>query len=186
MASKPERIERRPASLLSPALEIRYSSRRRRTATAWWEGATLIVALPARMPLADREPTIQWLVDRSTRHRPNVHKGDAELLARACALAEGFRLGVEPASVRFVTNQSKRWGSCSPDSREIRLSDRLRLAPDWVVDAVLVHELAHLAHADHSSAFHELANRHPRQADATIFLEGFQLGLEGSKEFTDP
>ena len=46
-----------------------------------------------------------------------------------------------------------------------------------IIDAVLVHELAHLVEADHSSAFYEIANRHPRQEESALFLEGFALGL---------
>jgi len=46
-----------------------------------------------------------------------------------------------------------------------------------VLDATIVHELAHLLHADHSAAFHAVANRHPRQKDALVFLEGYSLGL---------
>jgi hypothetical protein len=53
----------------------------------------------------------------------------------------------------------------------------LRQCPEWVIDAVLVHELAHLIEADHSAAFYELANRHPRQAECALFLDGFALGL---------
>ena len=54
-----------------------------------------------------------------------------------------------PSSVRWVTNQQARWASCSPGSREIRVSSRLRQCPEWVIDAVLVHELAHLQEVDH-------------------------------------
>jgi predicted metal-dependent hydrolase len=77
-----------------------------------------------------------------------------------------------------VTNQEKRWGSCTAETGEIRLSHRLRGVPDWVLDAVLVHELAHLVHPDHSAAFHALADRYERQAEASVFLDGFALGLE--------
>ena len=85
--------------------------------------------------------------------------------------------GVRPASIRWVTNQNKRWGSCSNATGDIRISHRLRAVPEWVLDATIVHELAHLVHADHSPRFHAVANRHPRQQDALIFLEGYSLGL---------
>jgi len=174
----PAAVELRAASENAPSLEIRSSARRTKTATAWWEGSTLIVALPARVRGSEREQLIAWLVERSRRRRPALLSSDPELLERAIRLAETYDLGVVPASVRFVTNQRRRWGSCSVESGTIRLSDRLRAVPGWVLDAVLVHELAHLAVPDHSAAFHELADRHPRQRDATTFLDGYQLGLE--------
>ena len=174
----PAAVEHRAASDDAPSLEIRSSARRTKTATAWWEGSTLIVALPARVRGSEREQLIAWLVERSRRRRPALLSSDPELLERAIRLAATFDLGVVPTSVRFVTNQRRRWGSCSVESGTIRLSDRLRAVPGWVLDAVLVHELAHLAVPDHSAAFHELADRHPRQRDATTFLDGYQLGLE--------
>ena len=121
---------------------------------------------------------IDWLVERSSTRRPLRRAGDPELLERALGLVDDLELGVTPRSVRFVSNQRRRWGSCSPETGEIRVTDRLRHAPGWVLDAVLVHELAHLRHPDHSAEFHELAGRHPRQRDASIFLEGLQLGQE--------
>lgn len=175
----PSSIERRPAEGKRPELEIRASARRTKTATAWWEGSVLIVAVPARVRGSAREDLIEWLIERSRRRRPATFSTDPELLERARALISTYDLEVEIESVRFVTNQNRRWGSCSPESRVIRLSDRLRVAPSWVLDAVLVHELAHLAVPDHSAAFHALANRHPRQRDAGIFLDGLQIGLEG-------
>jgi hypothetical protein len=49
--------------------------------------------------------------------------------------------------------------------------------PEWVLDSVLVHEVAHLTHPDHSSAFHKLAGAYPRHKEAGVFLAGYGLGL---------
>ena len=177
--SKPvEPLERREATDDRPELELRSSTRRRKTATAWWEGPRLVLALPAHVRGSEREALVSWLVERASKHRPSHAASDTELLERSCVLAERYEMGVAPTSVRFVANQRRRWGSCTPETGAIRLSDRLRSVPDWVLDAVLVHELAHLVHHGHGPEFHSLANRHPRQSEATLFLEGFQLGLD--------
>ena len=66
-------------------------------------------------------------------------------MARAAALSAAHLDGLAvPASVRWVDNQHRRWGSCTPADRSIRLSSRLRSMPEYVVDYVLVHELVHL------------------------------------------
>lgn len=161
---------------------MRTSNRRRKTAAAYWEGDRIVVVVPAHVRRADRGELVDWLVGRVLAKRPGAAASDAALEARADALADAYVDGVRPASIRWVTNQGKRWGSCSSQTREIRLSHRLRAVPGWVLDATIVHELAHLLHADHSSEFHAVANRHPRQKDALLFLEGYSLGLgaEGS------
>jgi hypothetical protein len=161
-----------------PDVEIRTSTRRRKTSEAKWVGGRIVVSLPAHLRGEEREKTIAWLVDRLVAKHPlRAAVGDEDLALRAHALSERYRLGVRPTSVRWVTNQSARWGSCSFHSGEIRLSHRLRPVPGWVLDAVLVHELAHLQHPDHSPAFHQLANRFPRHKEAGIFLAGYGLGL---------
>jgi len=141
-----------------------------------------VVALPGHVREPERSELVAWLVERAARRRPSLHRSDPELLERARALAQRFAMDVEPTAVRFVTNQRRRWGSCTPETGVIRLSDRLRATPDWVLDCVLVHELAHLAHPDHGTAFTELAHRHPRQDEATRYLEGYQLGLDLADE----
>ena len=171
-------IERRQPADGLPEIEVRASSRRTKTATAWWEGEVLVVAVPARVKGKEREELISWLVERSKRRRPASFISDPELLERARSLVDIYDLGVDVVGIRFVTNQRRRWGSCSTGSGHIRISDRLKVTPGWVLDAVLVHELAHLAVADHSAAFHELADRHPRQREASLYLEGFQAGLD--------
>ncbi|MET1062604.1 MAG: M48 family metallopeptidase, partial [Aeromicrobium sp.] len=65
-----------------------------------------------------------------------------------------------------------RWGSCSSGDRSIRLSHRLRGMPPYVVDYVLVHELAHLIEANHSRRFWALVDAFPHATQAKGFLEG--------------
>jgi hypothetical protein len=161
-----------------PEVEVRTSARRRKTSEAKWVGGRIIVTIPAHLTGESREKTISWLVDRLiAKHPLRTAVGDNDLMERALHLSEKYQMGVRPASVRWVTNQSARWGSCSFHSAEIRISHRLRAVPPWVLDAVLVHELAHLRHPDHSPAFHQLANVFPRHAEAGVFLAGYGLGL---------
>lgn len=158
-------------------VEVRTSTRRRKTATAYWESGHIVVVVPSHVRRADRQELVDWLVGRVLAKRPAAVSSDEELAERAAALADRYVDGVRPASIRWVTNQNKRWGSCSNATGDIRISHRLRAVPEWVLDATIVHELAHLVHADHSPRFHAVANRHPRQQDALIFLEGYSLGL---------
>ena len=141
-------------------VQIERSTRRRRTVTAIRRGEVIVVQVPARMRRADVDRAVAELVPKliakENRHRPPA--GDDALAERAERLLHSHlddELGKlpRPASVRWVTNQQQRWGSCSTSSREIRLSHRLQSMPAWVVDYVLVHELAHLRHPDHSAAF---------------------------------
>ncbi|HQT99055.1 MAG TPA: M48 family metallopeptidase [Acidimicrobiales bacterium] len=160
-----------------PEVEIRASTRRKKTGAAHWSGSRIVVQIPARVRGRERVAFVDELVERLLSQRPQLSAGDAALEERAHVLAELYLEGVRAASVRWVSNQQSRWASCSPSTREIRVSSRLRQCPEWVIDAVLVHELAHLIEADHSSAFYLLADRHPRQGDSALFLEGYALGL---------
>jgi len=160
-----------------PEVEVRASAKRKKTGAAHWSGSRIVVQIPARLRGKERARFVDELVERLLAQRPQNAAGDASLEERARVLAELYVDGVEATSVRWVTNQRRRWASCSPASREIRVSSRLRQCPEWVIDAVLVHELAHLIEADHSPTFYELANRHPRQAECEMFLDGFALGL---------
>jgi len=163
--------------LTHPTVVVRTSSRRRKTATAFWENGQIVVVLPSHVPQSERTGLVDWLVARVLAKRPRATTSDDALAARAAVLADRYVEGVRPTSIRWVTNQGKRWASCSPQTGEIRISQRLRAVPGWVLDATIVHELAHLLHADHSTGFHAVADRYPRQHDAHVFLEGYSLGL---------
>jgi len=162
----------------APEVEVRVSKRRKKTSEAKWVAGRIVVSVPAHLNAENRQKTVDWLVERLlTRHRLQSGLDNDGLLARAIELSDRYLVGTRPASVRWVTNQTARWGSCSHYSGDIRLSHRLRMVPEWVLDSVLVHEVAHLTHADHSAAFHKLAGGYPRHKEAGIFLAGYGLGL---------
>lgn len=101
---------------------------------------------------------------------------DADLHRRALELSRRYFGGtLVPASVRYVTNQDSRYGSCSVRSREIRISHRLAAMPGWVRDYVLVHELAHLRVGGHGRAFWRLVERYPLTERARGYLMGAGL-----------
>jgi hypothetical protein len=161
-----------------PPVDVRVSARRKKTSEARWEGDRIVVYLPAHLGTAERESTVNWLVQRlMTRYRFPATLSNDDLLQRAIDLSERYLIGKRPASVRWVTNQTARWGSCSYYSGDIRLSHRLCVVPGWVLDSVLVHEVAHLTYPDHSPDFHRLAAGYPRHDEAGVFLAGYSLGL---------
>jgi len=161
-----------------PPVEVRTSPRRRKTASAFWQDGRVVVVLPERLPRAQKTELVDGLVRRVLAQRPHVTASDRDLAERAAQLSELYLGGVHPRSIRWVSNQRRRWGSCTSGTREIRISDRLRVVPDWVLDAVIVHELAHLVEPSHNARFRRLAARFPRMDEADTFLAGFTLGVE--------
>ena len=102
-------------------------------------------------------------------------RSDDDLLERARRLASAHLGGrAKPAAVRWVDNQQRRWGSCTPEDGSIRLSRRLAQMPDYVIDYVLLHELAHLLEPGHGSAFQALMARYPKLDRAEGYLEGVE------------
>lgn len=104
---------------------------------------------------------------------------DEALMARALRLRERYLTTVpRPAQVRWVDDQNTRWGSCTTVDATIRISTQLRPMPDWVIDHVLLHELAHLLHPDHGPGFMELMTKCPHTERARGFLEGWSRARE--------
>jgi predicted metal-dependent hydrolase len=155
-------------------VEVRRSARRRRTVSAYRDGARVVVLLPARLPRADEEHWVQLMVARVVGRDPAARTSDDELEQRAQRLSARYLDGrAAPTSVRWVANQGRRWGSCTVEDGSIRLSHRLRSSPGWVVDYVLLHELAHLIEPAHGPDFWRLLAGYPRLERARGYLEGF-------------
>lgn len=158
-------------------VEIRVSEKRRKSSQAHLEAGRIVVVVPSRMSVAAREEVAARLAARMLDHASNrADSSDADLERRAIELGRRYLDGARPCSIRWVTNQARRWGSCTPATGAVRLSARLRTVPDWVLDAVIVHELAHLLEPSHSPRFRSLCGRFPRSGEADAFLLGFEHG----------
>jgi predicted metal-dependent hydrolase len=163
-------------ALRKPVVEVRRSQRRRRTVSAYRDGERVVVLIPAQFSRAEEREWVDRMLERLDAREQRARRTDSELSARAARLAgrylPEYDLAVSPTSVRWVTNQNGRWGSCTPADRTIRISHRVQEMPDWVIDYVLLHELAHLVVPSHSTRFWGLLARYPKTERARGYLEG--------------
>lgn len=103
---------------------------------------------------------------RLERSRPSNER----LAQRATALNERHFGGrMRWSSIAFA-EMAHLWGSCTFTSGAIRIAARAAALPEWVLDYLLVHEMAHLEQSDHGPAFRELENRYPLSERARGYL----------------
>lgn len=148
-----------------------------RSRTEWLAGHLAALPQPttvepgATVPFRGTPHTIAW--SASAARRVRIADGRIELGGPATSLAARLQRHLETEARRLLADDlayycarageevprlslsraQRRWGSCSAD-RSIRLNWRLVMAPDFVRRAVVAHEVAHLAHFDHSPTFH--------------------------------
>lgn len=160
----------------APDVEIRLSARRERTIAGRMERGRVVVLAPMSMDAASLRSSTADLVER-VRRRNSAAAGqasDEDLMLRAAELNDKYLEGrAEFTSVRWVGNMTRRWASCSVDSGRIRVSDRLKDVPGYVLDSVVIHELVHTWIPDHGPEFHEWAARAPQAERATGYLEAY-------------
>ena len=133
-------------------------------------GGILELRVPLSMPEPERRRWAERMRQRIERQVRRARPTDARLGKRARELNDRYFGGrLRWSSVAFA-GQQQRWGSCSFTAGVIRISSRAARLPGWVVDYILVHELAHLVHADHGPRFWELVNRYPAAERARGYL----------------
>lgn len=162
----------------SAPIEVRRSARRTRTVSAYRDGEKIVVLVPARLSRHQEARWVRTMVDdivaREQRARDaGPGRSDAALIERARSLNQTYLDGrADPCSVIWVDTMQRRWASCTTIDRTIRVSRRLQSMPAWVVDYVLVHELAHIMVSGHGADFWTLVNRYQRTERARGYLEG--------------
>ena len=138
-------------------------SRRRTVALEVTREGRVLIRAPLRMPQSEIEQF-------AASHAAWLEKAQDRVAARQAALRQRARevlpgkvahyaaiMGVTPASVK-ITAARTRFGSCS-GKNGICFSLYLMQYPEAAIDYVVVHELAHIRHHDHSPAFYDQVAR---------------------------
>ncbi len=147
-------------------VEVVRSPKRHKTVQARVVDGVLRIAIPATMSEADELRHVRDMTERMLRRQATT---DIDLPALAHRLAARYALPAA-SEAEWSDRQQLRWGSCTPASGRIRISTRVAAFPTWVLEYVVMHELAHLAEANHSPAFWELVDRYPRAERARGYL----------------
>lgn len=162
-------------------VEVVRSSRRKRTVQAYLRDGRIKVMVPEGL---DPEEEARMVSELSSRIVRKTQSSQVDLDERARHLARRYALPA-PTEVVWSDRQKARWGSCSPGQGKIRISTRLASMPSWVLDSVLIHELAHLEVPDHGPRFEELVGRYELAERAKGYLIAKSEGGE-SREGDHP
>ena len=151
------------------------STRRKKNVSAYRQGGRIVVSIPARMSKADERAMVPEMVAKIRAQEAEATMSEESLQIRAGQLLTEFapEIVIRPASVNWRAMR-ERWGSCTSLDRSIRMSDRLKGAPEYVLDYVLFHEAIHLEHFDHGEQFKQLLARFPLEAQAEAYLQGYE------------
>jgi predicted metal-dependent hydrolase len=162
-------------------IRIVRSTKRAKTVSARLVDDVLEILAPAHLSDAELAPMIDNLKQRLTKRTEQRQLDDGELDQIAKRLNKAyFKSRLTWTSLIWSTQQDKRYGSCTPALKTIRISHLLAKMPLFVKEYVVMHELAHLLEANHGPRFWELVNRYPRTERARGYL--MAVGLEGLEE----
>jgi predicted metal-dependent hydrolase len=161
-------------------LDVRIvrSARRKKSVGAQIKDGVVEVTVPMWMSRTEADRFAEQFRKRFEKTRAST---SVDLAARAKQLCRTYKLP-KPLSIRWVTNQNSRWGSCTPTDSTIRINNRLAKVPTWVLDYVLVHELCHLRYPNHSPEFWALVNTYPLTERARGFLLGMGMVEDKSED----
>jgi len=151
------------------------STRRKKNISAYRQGGRIVVSIPARMSKADEREMVPQMVAKIRAQEAAATMSEETLQARVDELLSELapEITLRPSSINW-RGMRERWGSCTGTDRTIRISDRLKGAPDYVVDYVLFHEAIHLQYFDHGPEFKALLARFPLEDQAEAYLSGYE------------
>jgi predicted metal-dependent hydrolase len=178
------------SELQDEAIEVKVSQDGRLRTRIHWElrGSQVRIRVPRGMAGKELDQHVADIVTRVTRQRAQARgRADQDLEALARQINRTyFDGGIRWNSIRWVSNMRKRLGSCSSGGAtdgDIRISDRIRGWPQWVVEYIVAHELSHCKVPGHGPEFWALVSRYPKTERARGFLLGvaFRLGKDAEE-----
>ena len=151
------------------------STRRKKNISAYRQGGRIVVSIPARMSKADERAMIPEMVAKIRAQEAAATMSEEGLATRVDQLLTELapEIVLRPSTITWRAMR-ERWGSCTSTDRTIRISDRLKGAPEYVLDYVLFHQAIHLQFFDHGPEFKGLLARFPLEAQAEAYLSGYE------------
>lgn len=120
----------------------------------------LFIYLPNTINESEEKKWIEKMTKWSQNYQKKKELNSSNLIKRAEELNNKYFKGNLDFSIKFVTNQNTRFGSCTSSTKTIRISDKIAKMPRWVQDYVIIHELAHIMHPNHTKKFWEKVNEY--------------------------
>ncbi len=151
------------------------STRRKKNISAYRQGGRIVVSIPARMSKADERAMVPEMVAKIRAQEAAATISEERLATRVDELLSELapEISLRPSSINW-RGMRERWGSCTSTDRTIRISDRLKGSPDYVLDYVLFHEAIHLQFFDHGPEFKAILSRFPLEDQAEAYLSGYE------------
>ena len=151
------------------------STRRKKSISAYRQGGRIVISIPARMSKADERAIVPEMIAKIRSQEESKTPGEDDLIARIDQLLTEIapEITERPVSVTWRAMR-ERWGSCTSVDRSIRISDRLKMAPEYALNYVLLHEAIHLQYFDHGEQFTEVLSRFEDSELASAYLDGFE------------
>ena len=157
---------------------VKKSAKRKKTLSARLKDGVMEVSAPSTITTKELNTFIDNFKLRFERRAKQAALDKEDMLAkRAHELnLKYFQGKLTFMEIRYSVNQKKRFGVCYPERGKILINARLKDMPQWVQDYVIVHELTHLLHPNHSDTFWTTVRRYPRTERAIGYL--MAKGLE--------
>lgn len=135
----------------------------------------MILSIPERLSRQEEQEWIEKMGRRLTERQAAAARRQQESLEALARQMNERYLDGEAAftSIAWSDSQKRIFGSCTSKKKTLRISQELQHMPKWVLAYVVLHELAHLIHPDHSRKFWLLVMRYPLADKARGFLLGW-------------
>jgi predicted metal-dependent hydrolase len=179
---------------LSVTVSVRRDRRLKKSSRWQWQAKdSILLRVPYRLPNRIVNEIVEKIAAQlKKQERLAERRTDAGLQQRAEALNRKYFNGrIEWRAIRWVSNMNARLGSCTNGGvteGHIRISDKIKDWPQWVVDYIIAHEMVHRLHPNHSQAFWEtLTGGYPLVERARGFIRGvgFAQGAQFEEDDSD-
>jgi len=158
-------------------IKVIKSQRRRRTAAAQLKNGLLEIRLPAWISSSEEQKIVKKFIASFKKKSTSEVASDKDLKKLANELNHQYFQGELKYTICWSKRQNSIQGSCTIKNKTIRISERLKEVPLWVLKGVIMHELSHLLVQNHSQKFWQIANRYPLMERSRGYLIAFEKYL---------